>query len=63
MYHHMKGKKLRRIRARLELTQTELAERLGVTRNTVARWERDEVPIREPMARLIRMVAEAGKEK
>ena len=34
---------------------------LGVTRNTVARWERDEVSIREPMARLIRLVAKKGR--
>ncbi len=54
----MKGGTLRRIRKRLGLTQAALAERLGVSPNTVARWERNEVPIREPMARLIRMLAE-----
>ena len=54
----MTGKELRRIRKRLGLTQATLAEQLAVTSTTVARWERDEVPIREPMARLIRLLAE-----
>ena len=57
----MKGDELRRIRNRLAWTQTEMAVRLGVTRNSVARWERDEVSIREPMARLIKFVAKKGK--
>ena len=56
----MRGGTLRQIRKRLGLTQSALAERLGVSPNTVARWERNEVPIREPMVRLIRMLA--GKE-
>ena len=54
----MRGGTLKRIRKRLGLTQSALAERLGVSPNTVARWERNEVPIREPMARLIRLLAE-----
>lgn len=54
----MKGEELRRIRKRLALTQAQMAERLGVTPNTVARQERNEVRITEPMARLIRMTAE-----
>ena len=49
----MTGKELKRIRKRLGLKQTELADRIGVHWNTLARWERDEVPIRESMARLI----------
>ena len=56
-YGDMTGDELQRIRKRLRLTQTGLAERLGVSSNTVARWERDEVPIREPMVRLIRVLA------
>jgi transcriptional regulator with XRE-family HTH domain len=52
----MKGKTLRTIRKRLVLTQVELAKQLGVTSNTLARWERDELPIREPMARLIQLL-------
>jgi len=55
------GDELRRIRRRLGLTQAAMAERLAVTPNTVARWERNEVPIREPMARLIRLLATPPK--
>lgn len=53
----MTGEELRRVRRRLGLTQVQLAERLGVAANSVARWERDEVPIREPIARLVRLLA------
>jgi DNA-binding transcriptional regulator YiaG len=49
----MDGTDLKRVRRRLQLTQVQLAERLGVHANTVARWERDELPIRPPMERLI----------
>jgi transcriptional regulator with XRE-family HTH domain len=41
----MKGTKLRERRVALGLTQQGLAEKLQVTRNTVARWERDEMAI------------------
>jgi transcriptional regulator with XRE-family HTH domain len=35
------------------MTQAELAKAIGVASNTVARYERDEVRIPEPVARLI----------
>ena len=41
----MKGIKLRERRQSLGLTQQRLAEQLGVSRNTVARWERSEMAI------------------
>lgn len=47
------GGTLRRLRKGAGLTQVALAERLAVTANTVARWERDEVRITDAMARLI----------
>jgi len=50
----MKGAELRMIRSGLQLTQAQLADKIGVTANTLARWERDEVTITKPMARLIR---------
>lgn len=53
----MTGSELRRIRKRLGLTQAALAERIAVATNTVARWERGELPIRETTARLIRLLA------
>jgi len=57
----MAGKQLRVIRKHLKWTQVQMAEAVGVTSNTVARWERGEVPIREPMARLILTVTAKGK--
>jgi DNA-binding transcriptional regulator YiaG len=57
----MRGAECRRIRLSLELTQVKFAERLGVTGNTVARWERDETAIREPMAKLIRLLMPVPK--
>jgi len=41
----MKGNELRDTRKRLNLTQEDLAVHLGVSTNTVARWERGEHPI------------------
>jgi len=59
----MTGKQLRVIRKRLRWTQAQIAEAVGVTSNTVARWERDEVGISEPIARLIQTVIAKGKKK
>lgn len=53
----MDGAELRRIRERIGWTQRRLAEELGVAENTVARWERDEIGMRESTERLIRRVA------
>ena len=55
----MLGKGIRVIRARLGLSQSALAELIGVRRNTVARWERDEIAISGPAARLIRIIGGA----
>jgi transcriptional regulator with XRE-family HTH domain len=52
----MGGDELRRLRTVLDLTQAGLADELGVTSNTVARWERDEVAIPEPVARLAKLL-------
>lgn len=53
----LKPAELKRIRLRLDLTQTELAEQLGVTRNTVTRWETGARKIAAPVAIAIRAVA------
>ena len=52
----MSGKELLKIRKRLRWTQAQLAEAVGVSGNTIARWERDEVGIGEPAARLVRRI-------
>ncbi len=49
----MTGTELRNLRQQMQLTQQELADRIGVHKNTVARWERDELSMRSSMARLL----------
>ena len=54
----MMPEELKRIRARMKMTQVQLAEALGVRQETVARWESG-MRIRgipEPTARLIRFI-------
>jgi DNA-binding transcriptional regulator YiaG len=45
------------LRGKLGWTQMALAEAVGVTSNTVARWERGEMAISEPAARLLQKIA------
>lgn len=52
----MSGEELLKIRKKLKWTQAQLAESVGVTWNSVARWERGELGISEPAARLIRRI-------
>jgi transcriptional regulator with XRE-family HTH domain len=54
----MTPRQLRAIRHRLGLTQDQLADQIGVAANTVARWERGEMNMRTPTARLITMLAQ-----
>ena len=49
----MTGAQLKAIRTKLNLTQTELADQLGVQRNTVTRWEMGMHPISAMAVRLI----------
>lgn len=52
---------LRAIRASLDLTQAELAERLGVSFATVNRWEGGRnKPQKAPMARILALASDAG---
>ncbi|MDH5641718.1 MAG: helix-turn-helix domain-containing protein [Nitrospira sp.] len=55
----MTGAQLRRIRDRLGLTQVAMAQRIGVTPNSVARWERGEMKITEPVARLVTLLGQS----
>jgi len=50
----MMGREVRRIRKRLGLSQAALAKEVGVNVNSLARWERGELGIRESAARLMR---------
>ena len=54
------GAEVRRIRARLTLTQAALARALGVSRVTVARWETGVYAIPEPTARLLQRIRDEG---
>lgn len=58
----MKGITLRKQRKALGMTQVELGKALGVASNTVARYERDEIGIPEPVARLV-MLFQLKKQK
>jgi putative transcriptional regulator len=59
----MKGNELKRLRTRMGLTQKQLGAELGVTENSVARWERDEVKMNETAARLMRTIAAISQQK
>jgi transcriptional regulator with XRE-family HTH domain len=62
----MTGPELRALRQRLGLTQAQCAERLGLSLNTVARYEmpsnQGRFPVPETVAQLMRMWVE-GEEK
>lgn len=59
----MNGKELKAIRTRLKWTQEEMAGAVGVAGNTIARYERDELGIPEPTARLILSIRAKKKGK
>ena len=54
----MTGEELKKIRKQMGLTQAAFADLVGVAENSIARQERNEIGIREPLARLIRLLAE-----
>ncbi len=54
---------LRRLRKRARLTQQQLADRLGLTGNHVARLERGESRITEAVARLVILTLQAASER
>lgn len=57
----MTGAELRKQRKNLGLTQVQLADRLGVSGNAVARWERGERRISQPVALLIELLIQSKK--
>ena len=54
---------VRRIREELRLTQTEFAAALGVSRDSVARWEAGTRQMSEPTARLLQRIRKEAKTK
>jgi DNA-binding transcriptional regulator YiaG len=61
--YSMTGVEIRALREKLGWTQMALAEAVGVTSNTVARWERGEMTISEPAARLLQKIAAEEKSR
>jgi len=59
----MTGVEIRAFREKLGWTQMALAEAIGVTSNTVARWERGEMAISEPTARLLQKIVVEEKSR
>lgn len=51
------GREIRFIRRAIDMTQAEFGHSLGVTSQTVARWEKDQISIRTPEERLLRITA------
>ena len=52
----MKGVTMRTRRKQLGMTQQELASAIGTHKNTIARYERNELMIPEPVARLLAFI-------
>jgi DNA-binding transcriptional regulator YiaG len=52
----VKPSEFKMLRKAIGLTQAQLSGALGVRANTIARWERGELRIAEPAARLLRVL-------
>ena len=59
----MNGNRLRTLRRKLTWTQAQLADAIGVAANTIARYERNELKIPEPVARLMNRLVEEKQPK
>lgn len=59
----MNGTDIKLLRKALGYTQAELAEELGVTSNTVARYERDELSPSLPVIKLLKLFQMLSKGK
>lgn len=52
----LNGQEVRFLRKQLDYTQAELGKYLGVDAQTVARWEKDQIPIPGPADGLLRVI-------
>jgi len=52
----MTGEQIKELRKLLGYTQAKLAEEIGVTSNTVARYERDEFKPSSPVQKILKML-------
>jgi len=52
---------VKQLRAKLGMTQQQLAHKLGVTQTSVARWEMGMHQIEEPTARLLKLLVKMEK--
>ena len=59
----MQGKELKRLRGLLTMTQRELAEALDLAKDTVARMERDEMPIQRVTEYAVRYLLSLEKQR
>ena len=57
-FHSMTQAAFKRLRLSLGLTQAQLAAELGVSENSVSRWELGTRKINEPVARLLTMLCQ-----
>jgi putative transcriptional regulator len=57
----MTGEQIKELRKSLGYTQARLAEEVGLTPNTIARYERDELKPSPPVLKLLRLL-ELSKE-
>jgi transcriptional regulator with XRE-family HTH domain len=52
----MTGEQIKRLRKALGCTQARLAEEVGVTANTIARYEREELSPSPPVQKLLKIL-------
>jgi len=52
----MTGEQIKELRKSLGYTQAKLAEEVGLTPNTIARYERDELKPSPPVLKLLRLL-------
>jgi DNA-binding transcriptional regulator YiaG len=57
----MTPRTLKRLRRELGLSQAKFADLVGVTANTVARWERGELGMRPTTVRLLELIAKQAR--